>query len=38
MLAGAGFVETRVEGRYTGVPATREDSAVVFVARCARAG
>lgn len=33
MLANAGFGEVTIEGRYTGRPAGRSDTAVVFVAR-----
>jgi SAM-dependent methyltransferase len=33
VLAGAGFGDVRVEGRYSGRPATRDDSILTFVAR-----
>lgn len=33
MLDTAGFTDVEIQGRYTGVPATRDDATVVFVAR-----
>ncbi len=33
MLETAGFSEIRIEGRYTGAPATPDDGSVVFIAR-----
>jgi hypothetical protein len=33
MLADAGFAATRVEGVYSGRPATPDDESVVFIAR-----
>jgi hypothetical protein len=33
MLDAAGFVDVRIEGRYTEEPATSDDATVVFAAR-----